>query len=136
MAAAAGVHRRDELEAGRIGDVMVGPRDHRLAGLDRLAQGIQHRARKFGQLVQEQHAAMGKRHFPGLARMPPPTRAGAELEWCGSRNGRLRSIRPSFRMPATDRIIETSSASAGVSGGSRPGRRAAIIDLPAPAGRP
>jgi hypothetical protein len=37
LAAAARVHRRDELEPGRVGDAVVGARDHHLAALDRLA---------------------------------------------------------------------------------------------------
>ena len=49
----AGVHRGDELEAGREGDARIGAGDHRLAALDRLAQAVEHRGRKFRQLVEE-----------------------------------------------------------------------------------
>jgi hypothetical protein len=45
----------------------------------------------------------------------------------------LVSAPPSIS-PATDAIIETSSSSAGVSGGRMVGSRAANIDLPAPGG--
>ncbi len=41
----------------------IGPRHHDLAGLDRLAQGFQHRAGKFGKLVHEQNAVMRQRDF-------------------------------------------------------------------------
>ena len=66
--------------------------------------------------------------------MPPPTSAGMEAEWCGARNGRTREMRPPSSWPAMEAIIDTSSASAGDSGGSRPGRRAASMDLPDPGG--
>ena len=36
-AAAAWIHRGDELNARRVGDPVIGARDHRLAGLERLA---------------------------------------------------------------------------------------------------
>jgi hypothetical protein len=57
-----------------------------------------------------------------------------EAEWCGLRNGRSRVRAPRSISPATDQTMEVSSSSFGVSGGSRPGRRAAIIDLPEPGG--
>ena len=38
----------------------IGAGDDDLAGLDRLAQGFQHRAREFGEFVHEQHAVMGQ----------------------------------------------------------------------------
>ena len=60
MAAAARVHRRDQLDPRREGDVGVGAGDADLAGLERLAQRIEHRALEFGQLVEEQHAEMGE----------------------------------------------------------------------------
>ena len=44
MAAAARVHRRDELDARREGDMGVGAGDVDFAGLERLAQRIEHRA--------------------------------------------------------------------------------------------
>src|SRR3546814_10329770 len=58
MAAAARVHRRDELDARGEGDVGVGARDADLARLERLAQRIEHPALEFGKLIQEQHAEM------------------------------------------------------------------------------
>ncbi len=49
-------------------------------------------------------------------------------------NGRTRESRPSSSTPATDRIIDSSSASSGVRGGRMPGRRRASMDLPTPGG--
>jgi hypothetical protein len=40
MAAAAGIHRRDELKARRIKNPMIGARDRDFAGLKRLAQAV------------------------------------------------------------------------------------------------
>ena len=60
-AAAARVHRRDQLDARRIGDAVVGARDHAFAGLERLAQRIEHLRRELRKLVEEQHAVMGER---------------------------------------------------------------------------
>ena len=57
-----------------------------------------------------------------------------EAEWCGLRNGRSRVRAPRSISPATDHTMEVSSSSCEVSGGNRPGRRWAIIDLPDPGG--
>ena len=62
-AAAAGIHRGDELNAGWVGDAVIGPRDHGLAGLERLAQRIEHLRVELRQLVEKQHAEMGKCRF-------------------------------------------------------------------------
>ncbi len=69
---------------------------------------------------------------PGLAPLPPPTIAAIDAVWWGSRNGRARDMPPSSRSPLSEWIIEVSSASAGVSGGRIPGKRAASMDLPDP----
>jgi hypothetical protein len=71
---------------------------------------------------------------PGLARSPPPTSAAMLAEWWGARNGRLLVRAPPSISPATEAIMETSSSSAGDSGGRIDGSRAASIDLPAPGG--
>ena len=55
-------------------------------------------------------------------------------EWWGARNGRSRDIRPPSKVPATEAIIDTSSASAEVRSGRMPGRQAASSDFPAPGG--
>lgn len=51
IAAAAGVHRRDQLHAGGKRDVGVGAGDIDLPRLQRLAQRIEHRALELGQFV-------------------------------------------------------------------------------------
>ena len=56
MAAAARVHRRDQLDPRREGHVGVGAGDADAAGLERLAKRIEHRALEFGKLVEEQDA--------------------------------------------------------------------------------
>jgi uncharacterized protein YeaO (DUF488 family) len=58
ITAFAGVHRRDELDPRGKGNVAVGARHRDLAGLQRLAQRIEHRALEFGQFVEKQHAEM------------------------------------------------------------------------------
>ena len=55
-------------------------------------------------------------------------------EWCGARKGRARVSSPRAIRPATEWTMEVSSSSAAERGGRRPGRRAAIIDFPAPGG--
>ena len=44
IAAAARVHRRDQLEARGVGDMVVGARDGNAADLERLAQQFEHAA--------------------------------------------------------------------------------------------
>ena len=56
VAAAARVHRRDQLDPRRKGHVGVGAGDADASGLERLAQRIEHRALEFRQLVEEQDA--------------------------------------------------------------------------------
>jgi len=68
IAAAAGIHGGDQLEAGRIGDVGVGPGHRGAPGFQRLAQGFQRRALELRQLVEEKDAQMGQRY---LARLGP-----------------------------------------------------------------
>jgi hypothetical protein len=51
IAAGAGVHRRDQLEARRKIGLSRRPRNGDVAGFQRFAQHFQHLARKFGQLV-------------------------------------------------------------------------------------
>ena len=71
---------------------------------------------------------------PGFTRRPPPVRAAMLAEWCGARNGRSRVSVPLAIRPAMEWTMEVSSSSAAVSGGSRPGRRWASMDLPEPGG--
>jgi hypothetical protein len=70
MAAAARIHRRDQHEARRIGDAVVGARNRNLAGFERLAQRIERLRLEFRKLVEEKDAAMGERDF-ARPRMQP-----------------------------------------------------------------
>jgi hypothetical protein len=53
MAAAARVHRRDQHEAGRIGNAVIGAGHRDLAVLQRLAQRIEHARIELRQFVEE-----------------------------------------------------------------------------------
>ncbi len=66
MAAAAGVHRRDQHEAGGVGDAVIGAGDRDLAVLERLPQRVQHARIELRQFVEEQHALMGQRNLTRL----------------------------------------------------------------------
>src|SRR5687768_6072038 len=63
FAAAAWIHGGDQLKTRRIGDVMVGSGDDRLAGLKRLTQGFQDTRLKLRKLVEKEHAQVGERHL-------------------------------------------------------------------------
>jgi hypothetical protein len=56
MAAATGVHGRDQLHPGRKGQVAVRARDADGPGFERLAQAIEDGALELGQFVEEQDA--------------------------------------------------------------------------------
>jgi hypothetical protein len=84
-AAAAGIHRGDELDPRWVGDAVVRPRDHRLAVFERLAQRIENLRIELGQLVDAR-----ARLRPGVAacrrrRAPPcsPSDAGRGRGACG-----------------------------------------------------
>ena len=133
LAAAAGIHRRDELEARGIDDAVIGARDRDFADLDRLAQAVERLRLEFRQFVEKQHAVMGERDFAGLG-----VDAAADQR---RHRGRMmrRAERPPVGQarrrrarPATEWTIDTSSSSRGLSGGRIEGRRCASIDLPAP----
>ena len=113
----------------------VGARDDDVAGLDRLAQRLEHGAGELGELVEEQHAVVGEADLARASRRarrrrsPPSRRCGAA---CGT-GGRARCRPP----PAAPRGCGSSRSPApprGSSGGRMPGRRAASIDLPDPGG--
>lgn len=70
IAATARVHRRDQLKLRGIGDVHADAGDGHFARFQRLAQGIQSGARKFGQFVQKQNALVRQRHFPRSGFLP------------------------------------------------------------------
>ena len=70
MAAAARIHRRDELKPRRIDDAVVCAGDCHFAGFERLAQAIEDLRLKFRQFVEKQNAMMGKRDFAGPGPRP------------------------------------------------------------------
>lgn len=59
--AGAGVHRGDELEAGREFGTPRRARNADPAGLQRFAQRFEHAAIELGQLVEEEHSVVGER---------------------------------------------------------------------------
>lgn len=63
VAARAGVHRGDEHEAGGVVDGVARTRDGDVAVFERLAHDLEHLSRKFGELVEKQHAVVGQRYF-------------------------------------------------------------------------
>lgn len=65
VAARAGIHGGDQLEVGGEVGMPCRARDGDVAGFHRLAQHVQHAAVELGQLVEEQHAAMGQRDLAG-----------------------------------------------------------------------
>jgi len=73
MAAAARVHRCDQLKSRRISSVPLGAGDGHAAGLERLPQRLEGSAVELRQLVEKQHALMGQRN---LAR--PGARSAAD----------------------------------------------------------
>ena len=75
----------------------------------------------------------GREMLAPFAVPPAPTSAALDAEWCGARNGRWFQC-ARRKVPASECTAADSSASAWVIGGSRPGRRCASIDLPAPGG--
>ena len=135
MAAAARVHRRDELDPRREGHVRVGAGDADVAGLQRLAERIQHRALELGEFVEEQHAEVREADLAGPDAEPAADQRRHRRAMVRRAERPLRggSCRRSSS-PATDATIDTSSASLGCSGGRMPGRHAASSDLPEPGG--
>ena len=134
MAAAARVHRRDQLDPRREGDMGVGAGDADVAGLERLAKRIEHRALEFGQLVEEQDAEVRKadlaRAGPEARRRPAPAsrRCGAASGTDGGGGSARRPARPRPTRPSTLRAPRTAAAAAGFRAGRR---RAATCPRPA-----
>src|SRR2546421_496133 len=71
IAARAGVHRADQLKSRRILGLARGARNRDPAGLERLAQGFEHLAVEFRQLVQKQNAVVRERYFAGTRGAAP-----------------------------------------------------------------
>ena len=62
-AALAGVHGGYQLDAGGIGDAVIGPRNGAFAGFQRLAERIEHDWGKFRKFIQKQHAVVRHGHL-------------------------------------------------------------------------
>lgn len=78
MSASARVHRGDQLDAGWKRHVRIGARNADRTGLERLAQRIEHRALKFREFVEEQHAEMREAHLARLD-LEPACKAGTPV---------------------------------------------------------
>ena len=134
-AASARVHRGDQLEARRIGDVVIGARHHGLARLQRLAQRFQHARLEFRQArrgtERRDAPAPSRRAWRASRRRPGPACWPNDA---GARKGRRRDSLPPSSSPASEATMLTSSISRGSSGGRIEGSRCASIDLPAPGG--
>ncbi len=75
-AARARVHGGDQLELGRVVDGAARPGEDHVPLLERLAQGLEDVAPELGQLVEEEHAAVGERDLSGARRGGPAHQAG------------------------------------------------------------
>src|SRR4029079_6915115 len=65
VAAAAGVHRRNQLYPCREGHMRVGASNADAAGLERLAKRVEHGPLELRQLVEEQNAEMSETDLAG-----------------------------------------------------------------------
>jgi hypothetical protein len=81
------------MKTRRIGDAVVGARDRDLAGLERLAQRVEHARIELGKLVEKQHAAVRERDLAG-----PRAQAAAD-----QRRHARRMMRRAERSPVGER---------------------------------
>ena len=95
IAAAARVHRGDELDAAWVADVRVGAGDERLAGFERLAERVQHLALELRQFVEEEDAEMSQADFAWF---------GADAA-ADERCHACRMVRVAERTAAADRAV-------------------------------
>ena len=61
--------------------------------LERLPERLERRPRELGELVEEEHAAVGERDLPWARRRAAADEPGGEIVWCGARNGRSAASR-------------------------------------------
>jgi hypothetical protein len=92
VAARAGIHRRDQLEARRELGALRGARDGDAAGLQRLAQCLECRAGNSGNSSRNSTPWCASEISPGRGGEPPPTRATALAVWCGAQVGRCAQL--------------------------------------------
>ncbi len=119
MAAAAGIHRRDQHEARGIGDAVIGAGHRDLAVLHGLAQRIQHARIELRQFVEEQHALMRQRNLAGFcahAAAGQRRHAGGMMRASGTaaaRSARRRGFRRRRRRSSRLPEVPTATAAAG-----------------------
>ena len=111
---------------------------HDAAGLQRLAQRVEHAARRTpGASSRNSTPRWARLTAPGRASpLPPPTIAAVDAVWCGARSGgRVTSADPPGSTPG-DRVDrgDLERLLAGSAPGRRPGSRSASMVLPAPGG--
>ena len=111
MSASARVHRGDQLDAGWKRDVRIGACDADRPGLERLAQRIEHRALKFRELVEEQHAEMRE---ADLARLHLEPACGKLPFRCTKRQSRLINDAHSAALYRTFRCTASALRSGGL----------------------
>ena len=81
VAAGTGIHGRREHETCREREAHGRPAQRDDAVLQGLAQHLQHVAAEFGQLVEEQHPAVGQADLPGRGIDPPPMSPASLMVW-------------------------------------------------------
>ena len=134
-AAGAEVHRADEAEVGREVCTTACSHDRDNTILERLPQGLEHRARELGELVEEEHSAMREADLAGpgdRTASDDGRRRGAVMR--SAKRGLTEKARPVPSRPAIEWIRVTSRACSRLSGGRMAGSRRASIDFPCPAG--
>jgi hypothetical protein len=76
VAAGTGVHGRGQDEPRRVGETQRGSAQRDQAVLQWLTEHFEDVPAELGQLVEEQHAAVGQAHFPGARARPASDEAG------------------------------------------------------------
>ncbi len=111
MAAGAGVHRRDQREAGRERERARRAGDVDVAVLERLAERLERVAAELGQLVEEEHAVVREADLARTRERPAADQPGVEMVACGARNGPGRTSPAGGCAATSEWILVTSSAS-------------------------
>src|SRR5205814_9215254 len=106
IAAAARVHRRDELHARREGDMAVGARDADATGFERLAQRLEGGTVELRQFIKKEHPLMRQGNFTGAGAQPAADkrRQRRGVMWVAERPLAEEAAIP---QPAGDRLDHT-----------------------------